>query len=743
MPASTTRQMDTADAGTPWQSGHGPEPAIAKPIGNAISRMISTTSTVARSLIVVERITDRFSSIRWHSVTCKRTLLWRGLVLALLLSLAAPAVAQAHAVLLASSPHAGEILGTTPGVVTLRFSEPLEPRSSTVTVSDPAGASFAGTASGTRLVVPVTTNLPGSYVVKWRSVSAEDGHTTTGSFKFSVQSGGGAGPQTSNGGVGDPGLAVLRWIEYLALLLAIGTITIRRLGRRDPPTEWVHASPSKVVTVLLIAGLSVALGDAFVSAGSASAHSMVTYLMSGRPGISRLAVVAAAAGALVAARWGHRLWPWLLAAVVALASSGHAAAANPAWWGIAVDAVHLLAAGVWAGGIMALAMLRPPGGWRGEEARRLLDRFSPAAITAFGLTVIFGFIQGVQDVGHLSAIFSSTYGRTLGLKVVAVAAMVPLSVLAWRRHVSPRIEALIAVLVIGASALLSTSALPAEEAARAIAQGTRAPQTALPQTGDLTLGSHAGQVLVGLTLRPGRPGANQVLVYLQPIEGSAAALHTTFDVNGRPSELHVCGSACRDSTVSLTGGERVSVSVAGSTGGEARFTIPQLPAVAAPSLLAKAQARMHALTSYRLSEVLSSGLASVTTHYAFRSPDRMKSRGGGTSVVLIGGTRYLRESPNAPWRTESGGPPLKVPSFIWDFFTPLIDVRSLGEQHVDGVRTNVLAFFGSSGGTPVWFRLWIDSRGFVHQAHMRAVGHFMDHRYFDFDAPLRIRPPTE
>jgi copper transport protein len=676
-------------------------------------------------------------------VTWKRTSLWRPLILALLLGLATTSIAEAHAVLLASSPHAGEILGTAPGVVTLRFSEPLEARSSTVTVSDPASASFTGAASGAGMVVPLTTNLPGSYVVKWRSVSAEDGHTVTGSFEFSVHSGRGAGTQASTGGVGDPGLAVLRWIEYLAMLLAIGTITIRRLGRRDPPIEWVPSSPTMVVRVLLVAGLSVALGDAFVSAASASVQSMVTYLTSGRPGISRMAVVAAAAGALVAVRWGHRLWPWLLAAVVALAASGHAAAADPPWWGISVDVVHLLAAGVWAGGILALAMLRPPGGWRGDEARRLLDRFSPAAITAFGFTVVFGFIQGLQDVGHLGAIFSSAYGRTLAVKAIAVAAMVPLSVLAWRRRVSPRAEALVAVFVIGASALLSTSALPAEQTVQAIAQGTPAPQTALPRPGDFTLGGHAGQVLVGLTLRPGRPGANQVLVYLQPIEGSAAALHGTLGVDGRPTELDLCGPTCRDATVTLTGGERVSVSVAGSTGGKARFTIPQLPAMAAPSLLAKAQARMHALTSYRLSEVLNSGLASITTHYAFESPDRMESRGGGTSIVLIGRTRYLRESPNAPWRTELGGPPLKVPSFIWDYFVPLIDVRSLGAQRVDGVRTHVLAFYGSSGGTPVWFRVWIDSRGLIHEAHMRAVGHFMDHRYFDFDGVIHITSPAQ
>jgi hypothetical protein len=53
-------------------------------------------------------------------------------------------------------------------------------------------------------------------------------------------------------------------------------------------------------------------------------------------------------------------------------------------------------------------------------------------------------------------------------------------------------------------------------------------------------------------------------------------------------------------------------------------------------------------------------------------------------------------------------------------------------------------FSRSTGGNwdlPVWFRLWIDSGGLVHRAEMRAPGHFMDHRYYGFDAPIAIRPP--
>ena len=63
------------------------------------------------------------------------------------------------------------------------------------------------------------------------------------------------------------------------------------------------------------------------------------------------------------------------------------------------------------------------------------------------------------------------------------------------------------------------------------------------------------------------------------------------------------------------------------------------------------------------------------------------------------------------------------------------------QSYAGGGTTGLVAFFGDSGGTPVWFRLWVDQGGLVRQAQMRAQGHFMDHRYYDFDAPIRITPP--
>src|SRR5690348_17740826 len=55
--------------------------------------------------------------------------------------------------------------------------------------------------------------------------------------------------------------------------------------------------------------------------------------------------------------------------------------------------VHVLAAGMWAGGILALAILRPPGGWAAPEARDLIERFGRVAVVAFVVAAMTGLLR--------------------------------------------------------------------------------------------------------------------------------------------------------------------------------------------------------------------------------------------------------------------------------------------------------------------------------------------------------------
>jgi copper transport protein len=676
----------------------------------------------------------------------RRAVLLPALVLLFALT---PVPAGAHAAFVSSQPEPGERLASVPGVVVLTFTEPLNVRLSRAVVTDPSGTRFEGTATGEREIrVTLTTNAPGVYEVDWTTVSSVDGHTLRGTFRFGVGVSPGVGAEGSTSVSpqrSDLLVAVARAVEYAALLLALGMLLLRRLARWEPALSWVRPRLGVALRIAFLAGLAVVLGEALIAAPSLSVGALVSYLTTGLPGVARLSRLFFEAMAISSLLLGGPLVAPIVGSVAALAAAGHAAAVSPAWLGISVDTLHLLAAGLWAGGILALATLRPPGGWRAGEARTLLDRFTPVALVSFLLTVGFGILRGVQELAELGDLVTSSYGQVLTVKVAAVLAMVPLSLLAWRRRTRVRAEAGIAVFVVGAAALLAAYPLPPARVGEA--EAARAPSAAvsLPRQGDLTLADNAGEVLVGLTLRPGEPGLNDVLVYLLPLEGPEAAgrVRARLVVDGRAVPLESCGSTCRRTEAEIQGGERVEVVVAGEAGGTAPFDIPDLPVPGGARILQEAQDRIHELQTYRLDETLSSGRAEVESEYAFQAPDRMRAEvDAGSMTVWVAGTRYLRETSGSDWQVEEGGPILPVPSFIWDFFRPFVAPRILGTEAVDGADTRIVAFFGGGREVPVWFRLWIDGEGLVRRAEMRAQGHFMDHRYFAFDEPFTIQPPV-
>lgn len=662
-----------------------------------------------------------------------------------------PAGAWAHAAIVSSKPEPNQRLSAAPGFVLLRFSEPLNSRLSRATVLDPTGRRFAGSASGpAELRVPLSTNAPGIYRVQWTTVGATDGHTLHGILEFGVglaTTGGSEGTvRSSPSGLG-LAISLARALEYTSLLLAAGMLLVRRLADSQPGPGWVRPRVRAALALALLSGVVVTLEEALAVPPGPSLRSAWTYLGSGFAGPARLVRLGLELLALIAAISGTTwLWAFVGASIAALAAAGHAAAIRPAWAGITLDALHLLTAGLWAGGILALATLRPPGGWGGPEGRLLLSRFSPVAVSAFLLTAAFGAVQALLELGGIGPLVSTSYGWVLLGKAALVGALVPLSLRAWRRRPLLRTEASVAVLVIGAAALLAAYPLPPGRLLAAeTARRTAGFPAAHPRPGDLTLGGRAGQALVGLSLRPGRAGVNEALVYFLPLAGDAAAASTevTLTVNARQSRMYSCGLECRRASLELRGGEAVAIRVGGPGGGTASFAIPRLPAPDGTGLLHVAQQRMHRLSSYRVAESLITGASAIRTSYAFVAPDRMESQVDGSSQeVWIGQTMYTRRLPGGPWRADGTPYPLVVPFFIWDYFRPVVAPRIVGTQRLlGGVLTTVVSFSIGGPGDPIWFRLWVDSSGLVRRSQMRAPGHFMDQRYSGFDEPVTIEPP--
>lgn len=99
--------------------------------------------------------------------------------------------AVAHAFLRTASPGVGSTVQTAPGEVAVTFTEGVEPRFSTIMVTDAHGARVdtggvhLAQGADTRLIAPLRKLAPGAYTVVWHATST-DTHKTRGSFTFTV-----------------------------------------------------------------------------------------------------------------------------------------------------------------------------------------------------------------------------------------------------------------------------------------------------------------------------------------------------------------------------------------------------------------------------------------------------------------------------------------------------------------------------------------------------------------------------
>ncbi len=108
---------------------------------------------------------------------------------------------------------------------------------------------------------------------------------------------------------------------------------------------------------------------------------------------------------------------------------------------IASDAAHLLAAGLWLGGLWPLGMVIATR--EQPNIKRtivVLHRFSGVATIAVALLVASGLVNSWFLVGSVETLFASDYNRLLLLKLALFAAMTILAIIN-RFVMTPRLEA--------------------------------------------------------------------------------------------------------------------------------------------------------------------------------------------------------------------------------------------------------------------------------------------------------------
>ena len=156
----------------------------------------------------------------------------------LLLALAVPASAGAHAFLVSSTPGSGSSLARAPHVVTLRFTEPVSLALTRVQIFDGRGTPREGArvsegvrANELRVVLPQLAT--GAYRITYSTVSQDDLHATRGAIVFGA---GTAAPAARASDAPTTGTSVTTSPGY----------TERREAKRDP-SRMPPSTPGLVV----------------------------------------------------------------------------------------------------------------------------------------------------------------------------------------------------------------------------------------------------------------------------------------------------------------------------------------------------------------------------------------------------------------------------------------------------------------------------------------------------------------
>ncbi|MFJ1748968.1 copper resistance protein CopC [Streptomyces sp. NPDC088116] len=391
--------------------------------------------------------------------------------------------ASAHAALTGSTPKDGAVVATAPKDITLTFSEQIALGDNSIRVLDPDNKRVdaqkvrdLSDGSAVRYGVDLRSGLPdGTYTVAWQAVSA-DSHPISGAFTFSIgapsKTAAAVSGEEAGGGLVGVLYDIARYVSYAGFILLVGgaafVLGCWQRGASVRPLQrlvvqgWLTLTAATFALLLLrnpYTG-SGKLGDAFDLGGLQDVLATKT----GAALVSRLLLLGAAAlfiavlfGAYAKQRtsqdgegderkneegedgkeandeerdeekqdltFGLALGGTVVAAGIAgtWALAEHASTGIQPGIAMPVDVLHLLAVATWLGGLTALlvALYRAPF----IESTAVL-RFSRVAFVSVVVLAATGLYQSWRQVGSWSALWGTSYGQLLLVKVGLVAVLV-------------------------------------------------------------------------------------------------------------------------------------------------------------------------------------------------------------------------------------------------------------------------------------------------------------------------------
>jgi copper transport protein len=258
--------------------------------------------------------------------------------------------------------------------------------------------------------------------------------------------------------VESPGFIFARWLTLISLVTIIGAIVFRmvvlpRTIRTDAgtitPAFTSHAARGAAslglyATVFFLIGSLDRLYAESMVMGSGISAGMLLQSFWGHVWLAQFVIGVAVLVGFVAARSSSRnnsdsraggAWMAVTIAGLVLAAtpafSGHAfAATSNRTLSVLLDILHVIAAGGWLGGLLVIAAVGIPAAiatTSNSESSgavpliaRLVNAFSPVAMTLAIVVVLSGFVAAWLHIGSIGMLFNSGYGMTLVRKLIFV-----------------------------------------------------------------------------------------------------------------------------------------------------------------------------------------------------------------------------------------------------------------------------------------------------------------------------------
>ena len=352
--------------------------------------------------------------------------------------------------------------------------------------------------------------------------------------------------------MGDP-LPYLRAIHFAATIIAAGVVIFEIVvaapafaaadGMLDPGISRLRSRWSWLVWAsLVVAAVSGAIwlvllaSDIYAAPIAEVWRDGGVWTVASETSFGQVSLVRLAAAALLAAslpmlrRSGERGLLSVGAVVLAIAIligpawTGHAGA-TPGVAGefpLAADALHLLAAGAWLGGLPPLAMLLSAA-WQGKEPRWAtvtaiaVQRFSLLGIVSVSTLLASGIVNSWYEVGTLSNLFATSYGQLVLIKIGLFAAMIALASIN-RFYLTPRLAIAGTVRRLYRTSLAETglgfAAVVVVGFLGAMAPASHAHHDAAIPEGAAFVHIHSNAGMADVTIMPGRVGTARATIRL-------------------------------------------------------------------------------------------------------------------------------------------------------------------------------------------------------------------------------------